>query len=118
MFLRIIIIMNQKSINIHIQIILDHVLELMGISLLQYTQLYEKNKCLIPLVSVRCIAIQLFNSLSFLHGIGGYIHADLKPENVLITLQHSINGNLMNNKYPNIKIVDLGMYWIDTNTIN
>eukprot|EP01084_Bolivina_argentea_P230658 389122_1 len=59
-------------------------------------------------MTVRCIAIQLFSALSFLHGIGRYIHADLKPENVLITLQHSINGNLMGNKYPSIKIVDLG----------
>jgi len=84
------------------------VLELMGVSLLQYTQIYEKNECVIPLVTVRYIAIQLFNALSFLHGIGGCIHADLKPENVLITLQHSINGHLTNNKYPNIKIVDFG----------
>jgi len=84
------------------------VLELMGISLLQYIQLYERKKMVIGLKTVRAIAVQLFAAMSFLHGQGGYIHADLKPENVLITLDHSINGNIWSNTHPKIKVVDLG----------
>ena len=84
------------------------VLELMGISLLQYIQICSSKNLVIGLRTVRAIAVQLFSAMSFLHGKGGYIHADLKPENVLITLEDSINGNLWTNIHPKIKVVDLG----------
>jgi len=84
------------------------VLELMGVSLLQYVQLFEHCQRTISLATARFIATQLFNALSFLHGVGGYIHADLKPENILLSLSHSMPSHLLSNAYPDIKLVDLG----------
>jgi len=84
------------------------VLELMGISLLQYIQICERKMLVVQLATVRAIAVQLFAAMSFLHGVGGYIHADLKPENVLISLDDSIGGRLWSNGLPRIKVVDLG----------
>jgi len=84
------------------------VLELMGISLLQYIQICERKQVVVSLRTVRSIAVQLFAAMSFLHGKGGYVHADLKPENVLISLEDSIDANLWSNEHPKIKVVDLG----------
>jgi len=84
------------------------VLELLGVSLIHFEILRKRQMVAIPLATVRYIALQLLNAMSFLHGVGGYIHADLKPENVVLTIEHSVNGNLMSNAYPNVKVVDLG----------
>lgn len=85
------------------------VMELMGISLLKYVQIRNKYDHPILLKTVRYIAIQLFNALSFLHTVGWYVHSDLKPENILLTIDHCCNDNfLMTNQYPNIKIADFG----------
>ena len=81
-------------------------LELMGISLAQYGALYYQNHLPVPLITLRCIAIQLFNAFSFLHDKGGFIHGDLKPDNVLVSLEDS--DRIFDNEYPSIKIADFG----------
>ena len=84
------------------------VLELMGFSLLQYIEICERKQVAVSLRTVRSIAVQLFAAMSFLHGKGGYVHADLKPENVMISWKDSVDGNLMTNEHPKIKVVDFG----------
>merc|ERR1719397_1579487 len=84
------------------------VLELMGFSLLQYIEICERKQVAVSLRTVRSIAVQLFAAMSFLHGKGGYVHADLKPENVMISWKDSVDGNLMTNEHPKIKAVDFG----------
>merc|ERR1719410_197473 len=69
--------------------------------------------------TVRGIAVQLFSAMSFLHGVGGYIHADLKPENVLITLDDSVGPRTFDNPFPRIRVVDFGnalSYYRNINT--
>jgi len=84
------------------------VLELLGVSLIHFEIARKRKNVAIPLSTVRYIALQLLNAMSFLHGVGAYIHADLKPENIVLSLEHSVNGNLMSNAYPDVKVVDLG----------
>jgi len=86
------------------------VMELLGVSLTHFQKMRKRKGMFISLRTVRFIALQLFNAMSFLHGVGRYIHADLKPENVVLSLEHSVGGDdrVLNNEHPNIKIVDFG----------
>uniref|UniRef100_A0A1I7TLA6 Protein kinase domain-containing protein n=1 Tax=Caenorhabditis tropicalis TaxID=1561998 RepID=A0A1I7TLA6_9PELO len=47
---------------------------------------YFSNQKIIPLKNVRKMATQLLNALSFLHDDVGIIHADVKPENIMIVV--------------------------------
>lgn len=84
------------------------VMELLGVSLIHFEHLRKHKKVSISLQTVRFIALQLLNAMSFLHGVGHYIHADLKPENVVISLEHSVGDELLTQTHPNIKVIDLG----------
>eukprot|EP01083_Nonionella_stella_P263685 895460_1 len=78
------------------------VIDLCDQSLLHYILYNKRNNKKILLSTIRHISLQLFSAMSFLHGIGNCIHADIKPENILIKYE--------NNNYdlPNIKIADFG----------
>lgn len=85
------------------------VLELLGVSLLQHMSSFPKNR--LPLAQVRKVAVQLLTSLAFVKQCG-IIHADLKPENVLLTertprtgLSKTTGGRA---KSIGVKLVDFG----------
>ena len=84
------------------------VLELLGVSLIHFEHVRKRRKVAISLLTIRFIALQLLNALAFLHALGNYIHADLKPENVVVSMQHSLGDSLLTNAHPDVKIVDLG----------
>jgi len=83
------------------------VLELMGVSFIHFLQYRKHKQAPISLQTVRFIALQLLNVVSFLHS-ANCIHADLKPENIMITLTHSMGDQLLVNAHPDIKVVDMG----------
>eukprot|EP01084_Bolivina_argentea_P222208 376173_1 len=56
------------------------VLELCGYSLLNYIQHYKAMNMKISFATIRIIGQQILSAMRFLHGVGGIIHTDLKPE--------------------------------------
>uniref|UniRef100_A0AC35TQ67 Protein kinase domain-containing protein n=1 Tax=Rhabditophanes sp. KR3021 TaxID=114890 RepID=A0AC35TQ67_9BILA len=63
------------------------VFEVLGSSLLKL--IIKSNYQGLPLDVVRNITKQILESLWFLHESAGIIHTDIKPENVLITMDHA-----------------------------
>eukprot|EP00475_Leptophrys_vorax_P033131 TRINITY_DN51833_c0_g1_i2.p1 TRINITY_DN51833_c0_g1~~TRINITY_DN51833_c0_g1_i2.p1 ORF type:complete len:502 (+),score=82.79 TRINITY_DN51833_c0_g1_i2:990-2495(+) len=84
------------------------VLELLGCSLLQFMRKFPNER--VPLDYVRKIALQLVGSFAFLQK-SGVIHADLKPENVLLASQSIPRGNISMAQFhvsSRVKLVDFG----------
>ena len=60
---------------------------IMGPNLLDLLRFFEKKyKRGVPLFIVKKIAVQLLVGLDYMHRMGGVIHTDLKPENVMLDL--------------------------------
>ena len=64
---------------------------IMGPNLLEIIRFFEKEYGTgIPISLVKKITIQLLIGLDFMHRMGGVIHTDLKPENVMIDLSKEL----------------------------
>lgn len=64
------------------------VMEVMGPNLLDLIQHFEFNDKSMNIKLVKLITIQILIGLDYMHRICGVIHTDLKPENIMIQLNH------------------------------
>ena len=79
-----------------------------GYNIKQYIKLFKKYHQFIQLSTIRYIVIQIFDGLSFIHSIGGFIHADIKPENIFISVSNSTFPNIFHTANVDIKLADFG----------
>eukprot|EP01084_Bolivina_argentea_P130572 230509_1 len=90
--------------TIHYQTRFCLVLEILGISLFKYLQINQ----FATLNVVRKVAIQLMISMQFVHSFN-QIHADLKPENVLLVKESTTQRKaIRSSKNCKIKVIDFG----------
>ncbi len=73
------------------------VLELMGPNLLDLIQHFEHNNKLMDIWLVKHITKQILFGLDYMHRICNIIHTDLKPENVMISLEENKRENFLKN---------------------
>ena len=86
------------------------VFEILGVNLLEIMKRYDYKGIPIPLV--RRIAKQILMGLDYLHRICRIIHTDLKPENVIVSLnkdelEEILNRGQISTMNKNIKTQDI-----------
>ena len=79
--------------------------EVLGKNLLSMIKQYDYKG--IPVRIVREICKQILIGLDYLHRISGIIHTDLKPENVVFSLNEQQKYDLLYDNVLNTKLVEL-----------